>query len=113
MIWLILIFEAYTLILCQVLDKIILLCSKPCKWKSYCKEYLCLCKTSSFKFLSNCCKSEKIKAVIFDLCILYFLPYSSDLVKLSFILKYITEKCRSSCNLLYTCDKYLRDCFHH
>ena len=37
---LILIFEAYTLILCQVLDKIILLCSKSCKWKSYSKKYL-------------------------------------------------------------------------
>ena len=27
--------------------------------------------------------------------------------------KYIAEKCRSCCNLLNTCDKYLRDCFHH
>ena len=41
MIWLILIFEAYTLILCKVLDKVILLCTKPCKRKSYSKEYLC------------------------------------------------------------------------
>ena len=29
-------------------------------------------------------------------------------VVLSFILKYIAEKCRSCCNLLNTCDKYLR-----
>ena len=28
-------------------------------------------------------------------------------------LKYIAEKCRSCCNLLNSCDKYLRDCFHH
>ena len=66
-----------------------------------------------FKFLSNCCKCEKIKAVIFDLGILYFLPYSSNLLELSFILKYIAEKCRSCCNLLNTCDKYLSYGFHH
>ena len=61
----------------------------------------------------NCCKCEKIKAVIFDPGIFNLLPHSSNLIELSFILKYIAEKCRSCCNLLNTCDKYLRDCFHH
>ena len=45
--------------------------------------------------------ADEVEAVIFDLCILYFLPHSSNLIELSFILKYIAEKCRSCCNLLY------------
>ena len=39
----------------------------------------------------------------------YLLPHSANLIELSFILKYITEKCRSCCNLLNACDKYLRN----
>ena len=70
---------------------------------------------------------EECRIVLCPLCILSFfidavhfsvrddgvIRKLAAYVVLSFILKYIAEKCRSCCNLLNSCDKYLRDCFHH